>query len=217
MAVKLRALRPLPAPRPAGPTRPFAEIRADDRAASIADGDLVLGVRRGEPWAEDALARRYVRPLARLASYLLRSPHDVDDLVQDTFLYAFGHVRELRDPAAFRPWLQRIAVGKARNVIRRRRIARALGLDRGAEDGALEALASPALGPDERAELALIDDVLAALPADGQLAWVLRHVEGLSNAEVASALGCSLATAKRRIAEASRRVRDAIGLEVDDG
>ena len=42
----------------------------------------------------------------------------------------------------------------------------------------------------------------APLPADRRIAWMLRRVEGLALAEVASACNCSLATAKRRIAGA---------------
>jgi RNA polymerase sigma-70 factor (ECF subfamily) len=44
-----------------------------------------------------------------------------------------------------------------------------------------------------------------------RIAWTLRMVEGLELAEVASACGCSLATAKRRIAAAEVVVRAHIG------
>ena len=48
---------------------------------------------------------------------------------------------------------------------------------------------------------------LAALPVDERLAWTLRHVEGSTLEEVAVGCGCSLATAKRRIARVSRTLR----------
>ena len=47
----------------------------------------------------------------RLHAYarrLLSSPHDVDDVVADTFVSAAEHLGELRDPTALRPWLYAI-------------------------------------------------------------------------------------------------------------
>ena len=44
--------------------------------------------------------------------------------------------------------------------------------------------------------------VLDQLPVDQKIAWTLRHVEGDSLESVAERCGCSLATAKRRIAAA---------------
>jgi RNA polymerase sigma-70 factor, ECF subfamily len=55
---------------------------------------------------------------------------------------------------------------------------------------------------DQRAELALVDRLLRGMKPALRLAWMLRRVEGLELDEVALLCGCSLATAKRRIAEA---------------
>jgi DNA-directed RNA polymerase specialized sigma24 family protein len=47
---------------------------------------------------------------------------------------------------------------------------------------------------------------------------MLRHVEGLRLDEVAEAMECSLATAKRRIQRADRHVRADVRIErADDG
>jgi RNA polymerase sigma-70 factor (ECF subfamily) len=95
--------------------------------------------------------------------------------------------------------------------MRRGRLMRMLGLDRGADDATLAELASPGTNADQRAELALVDRVLGTVSANIRIAWMLRMVEGLELAEVASACGCSLATAKRRIAAADAVVREHIG------
>jgi RNA polymerase sigma-70 factor (ECF subfamily) len=61
--------------------------------------------------------------------------------------------------------------------------------------------------------LAKVYAVLDALPSDERVAWSLRHVEGERLERVAELCGCSLATAKRRIAAAHQRI--AVELEVD--
>ncbi|HEV3030824.1 MAG TPA: sigma factor-like helix-turn-helix DNA-binding protein, partial [Polyangia bacterium] len=71
----------------------------------------------------------------------------------------------------------------------------------------LEALAAPGLHPETCAELALLDRVLARLRPDLRIAWMLRHVEGLELTEAAATCGCSLATIKRRLADADAVVR----------
>jgi RNA polymerase sigma-70 factor (ECF subfamily) len=48
--------------------------------------------------------------------------------------------------------------------------------------------------------------VLDRLPVNERLAWSLRHIEGEQLESVAVLCGCSLATAKRRIAAAQQAV-----------
>ena len=51
-------------------------------------------------------------------------------------------------------------------------------------------------------------EALDALPANQRLAWILRHVEGESLAVVASRCECSLASAKRHIGRAHKRLQE---------
>ncbi|MGH7439658.1 MAG: sigma factor-like helix-turn-helix DNA-binding protein [Polyangiaceae bacterium] len=52
--------------------------------------------------------------------------------------------------------------------------------------------------------------MLGTLPTDDRIAWLLRHVQGERLQDVALACGCSLATAKRRIAAAQQVVQEAL-------
>jgi RNA polymerase sigma-70 factor (ECF subfamily) len=56
----------------------------------------------------------------------------------------------------------------------------------------------------------LLVRALAALPFEHRAAVVLRDVEGLSNVEVAEALGISVAAAKSRIHRGRLQIRDAL-------
>jgi RNA polymerase sigma-70 factor, ECF subfamily len=168
----------------------------------IGDPELVVRALGGDRWSRDVLYRRHVHYLLGIAIRLLSSRTEGEEVVQDTFVVAFQQMGRLRDPAALRSWLARIAVSLVRRRMRRERVRRILGLDRGFDDASLEALAAPSLRPDDRAELALADRVLRRLPSGLRIAWMLRRVEGLPLADVASACDCSLATAKRRIAAA---------------
>jgi RNA polymerase sigma-70 factor (ECF subfamily) len=176
-----------------------------------ADAALVERALDGDRWSREALYRRHATWLLAMATRLLASRGDAEEVVQDTFLTGFEQLPALREPAAFRAWLGQIAISLVRRRIRRRRLMRALGLDRGADDATLAALAAPGAGPDQTAELRLFDRVLAGLPASLRIAWALRRVEGLELTEVAAMCGCSLATAKRRIAAVEVEVRRHVG------
>lgn len=197
-----------------------ATVRAEERRiheiAEIGDAALVLAVRGGDRKAEERLVLRYASLLASIAARLLGSRQDAEDVTQDAFTEAFTRLERLRDPAAFRPWLIRITVLRVRGIIRRRRIARALGIGVLVSDVTLESTAAPTTSADVRAELALLDRVLDRLPTDLRTAWMLRHVEGLELAEVADACACSLATIKRRIARADLRVQQHVCMTTEE-
>ncbi len=154
----------------------------------------------------EALYRRHVARVTNAVTRVLGRSADAEDVVQDAFLVAFDRLGELRDPAAFRGWLARIAINEVRGRLRKRRWLRRLSLDREDDDVSLESLASEDASPEVKAELARIDEVLATLSAEARMAWMLRYVEGWALDEVAVALGCSLATAKRRIRDAQDRI-----------
>ena len=170
------------------------------------DGELVGRLVNGDQWAQDALYRKYVQSVWRLALRLLGNRSDAEDVVQDAFTEAFRDCGKLREASAVRPWLMRITVHQVHRRFRKRKLLRALGLDRGEDDVSLDALAGPGASAETMAELRILDQVLRRIPTAARIAWMLRHVEGCTLEEVAERCSCSLATAKRRIAAARHEV-----------
>ena len=183
---------------------------------AVTDADLVSNAAAGDRWSREALYRRHAGHLLGLATRLVGSRGDGEEIVQDAFVAAFEQLGTLRDPSALRAWLGQIVVNLARHRLRRWRLLRLLGLDRGADDATLEALAAPGLDPEASGELALLDRALGRLRADLRIAWVLRRVEGLELTEVATACGCSLATVKRRLADADAVVQRHVSLSATE-
>jgi RNA polymerase sigma-70 factor (ECF subfamily) len=153
----------------------------------------------GERWAEEAFYRRYVGLVHGTVRRLLGRSAEAEDVVQDTFATAFEIWGQLRNPESARQWLMQIAIRKVHRRFRKRRLLRALGLDRSHDDATLEALAQPDSRSEARVELTMLDEALTQLGSSERIAWMLRYVEGLTLAEVAAQCRCSLATAKRRI------------------
>ena len=175
------------------------------------DAELVARARDEDRWAREALYRRHASYLLGMVTRMLGRRDDAEEVVQDAFVAAFAQLANLREPEALRGWLSQIAVNLVRRRLRKLKLLRLLGLDRGADDGILSELAAPALSSELRGELALIDRALAQLDSGLRIAWSLRHVEGMELAEVAQVCGCSLATVKRRLAAAEKAVQAHVG------
>ncbi len=171
--------------------------------AGPTDAALVVAARADERWAKEALFRRYVTMVNGLGYRLVGRDSDLDDLVQDSFTEAWRSLGRLETPQAFGAWLGSIVVRTAHKMLRRRRLTTRLGLRR-SEPIDLDSLISPTAPPDARSELSAVYRLVQGLPTDTRMAFVLRRVEGLALDEIAQMLGTSLATVKRRIAEAER-------------
>lgn len=176
--------------------------------ADLSDSQLVALAVEGESAAFETIYRRHARFAFNIAARLQGSATDVEDIVHDAFLKAHTSLGELRDTAAFRPWLGAIVVRLVRTRLRKRRLLTSLGLANGTDAVDLDAIASAEAGPDARAQLAQIYALLQTMPSNERIAWTLRHVDRHRLESVAELSGCSLATAKRRISRAQRFLDD---------
>ena len=143
------------------------------------------------------LLKRHEREILAYALRLTGSRADADDLFQETFLAAFRAWPPPRSGNE-RAWLYRIATNKA--------------VDRVRKDRRVVPLADLRLAAPTRDGVTLLDLATAvrALPTGQRAAFVLRKVEGRSYAEVADVLGCSEEAARSRVAEAMKKVKEAV-------
>lgn len=176
------------------------------------DAQLTRAGLAGDRRALDAIYRRYRPVVAATARRLLREPADADDAIQETFLIVFQRLAQLSDPSALCGWIARIATTRAHRVFRGRRRARRVWLDD--PQPVLDRQPSSAVRPDLLAELALVGRGLE-LPLALHAAWILRHAGGLELEDIAARCGCSLATVKRRLADAQALIDRHVDRHVD--
>ncbi len=190
-----------------------AQDQATTRSgAGPSDAALVVEARGGAEWACEALFRRHARAVNGLVYRLIGRDADLDDLVQETFAQAFASLARLQTPASFGSWLAAIAVRTTYKMLRRRRLLSRLGLRR-TEPVDLDAVVSRGAPPDVAADLRRVYGVVDSLAPKVRVAFLLRRVEGASLEEIVELTGASLATVKRRIAEAERVVATAFAAE----
>ena len=186
-----------------------------DRRGTDRDPTAVALARDGDNDAFRSLVERYSRYVFSVAYRLTGSVEDAEDVVQNAFLKAHRQLSRFEARADFKTWLHRITVNCAIDLIRSRR-HREIGHDPAdLEAGTTPASPSEALpGPDRLMLSAEIRDRLreglTQLTPSERAAFTLRHVEGLSIREVASAMGLKTEAAKNSIFRAVRKMRVAL-------
>lgn len=180
-----------------------AEPRIDPDAA------LVEGLRRGEGDAVERLVERYADRVYRLAVRITGSAEDAEEVAQDALWTAGRKIHMFKGDSAFGSWLYRITANAAYMKLRSRRAkAREIALEEVLPaldgDGAhFEPMDDWSRRVDERTLQGELREVLeraiAELPTDYRTALVLHDVEGMSNPDIAEALGISLPAVKSRV------------------
>jgi RNA polymerase sigma-70 factor, ECF subfamily len=178
-------------------------------AMDLEDGALLAAARAGDVDAFAEIVRRYEHRLRPVLRRILDDSRDVDEAVQDVFVQAWRNLDRYRGDAAVFTWLYRIGVNEGLARRRRKRL----------ETVELESPAAAAvhdergaIQPERSAEMTdtgeRVHAALAALPFDYREAVVLRDLAGLSNEEVADALGLTLPAAKSRIHRGRMQLRE---------
>lgn len=192
-----------------------------DDLGTLEETELIDRSRRGDGAAFGELARRHGRDALRVAQAMLGSPTEADDVVQEAMMKAYRALDRFRAEAPLRPWLLRIVANEARNrrrsAGRRGRLAERVAAVAGVavSGSAVSGSAESVALVDERAREVL--RALGRLRAADREVIVLRYFAELSEAEMASALGCPAGTVKSRLSRALARLRPFVGPEVDHG
>jgi len=167
---------------------------------NLTDARLVDRVLGGEVALFGVLVERYRAELARYAASLCGDADSGADAMQEAFIRAFDALASCRDPNKFKAWFFRILTNQCHNA-RNRRPHVPLEC---AEAAAGELTDEPL----ERLELRrAIEEALDSLTDEQREAFVMKHVEGRSYAEMADLLETGQDALKMRVYRARDELR----------
>ena len=163
---------------------------------------LLDRLKSGDPDAATELFERHIDTVERAIHGVLGPDAELEDLAHDAFLAAWKGVGSFRGPEQkLGAWVRGIAVKLALKKLRWRRRKRWWG---GPGTDALPSMAGPT-DTDTQSALQRAFALMDQLPDVQRAAFGLRFIEGMQLAEVADALGVSLATTKRQLKAARER------------
>jgi RNA polymerase sigma-70 factor, ECF subfamily len=178
--------------------RRAASGREDQGARELRLGQVLL---RGEREAAGELWN-YFSPLVRaLLVRAVGGEPEIEDAMQEIFLRVFHKGRALRDPALLRSYVVAVTLHYIRSEFRKR-ARRTLRLARGGRNVVATSFANPAAPLAVRA----LCRALERLPVEERVAFGLRFFEAADNVEGAALAQVSVATFKRRLLSAKKRL-----------
>ena len=185
-----------------------------DAPQDVPDEDLLARFAAGESLAARALTLRLTPVALRVAHRMLGDRDEAEDVAQEAMVRLWRMAPDWRPGAArVSTWLYRVTVNLCTDRLRRRR---GVDLDAAGEVADERPAALQEMIAADR--LAALEAALMTLPERQRQAVVLRHIEGLSNPEIADILGIGIeavesltARGKRALAQALEGRREDLG------
>lgn len=191
------------------------DSQLENKAVKSDDLELVHATRNGDVSAFEDLVKRYDRKLFRIAHRITNNREDSRDVVQETFIKVFQHLREFREDSRFSTWLMRITLNQALMKLRKRSTKKEVSLHeefQGIEGPLPFDFADCGLNPEELCQVSELRDGLRKavkrLRPLLRKVFVLRELEGRSTDETAEDLGISPSSVKARLRRARLQLRE---------
>lgn len=185
------------------------------------DLSLLAALREGDGAAIERLMATYADRVYRLAYGVTRNEADAQEVTQDVFVTIFRRHASFEGRSALSSWIYRITMNAALNKKRGKRAELETSLDadlpafqadghRAGDRGWLVAdwSRSPeaeALSGESRR---VLQHAIEALPEHYRAVLILRDVDGMSNEDVAAAIGETVASVKSRLHRARMVLRE---------
>jgi RNA polymerase sigma-70 factor (ECF subfamily) len=189
----------------------FAGNRALD---AMPEQQLVSAAKAGDAVAFVELSKRHSNLVMRQAYRIVKNQQDAEDVLQESLIRAFLHLKEFEERCSFSSWLTRIAINFALMSLRKKRGHIEISMEGLSEDHGIQRRfepQDPAENPEshysrrEREEL--VEGAIRQLPLTFRQIIQMKLIDGRSGEEVSRTLGISVSAAKSRLTRAKTALR----------
>jgi len=174
---------------------------------NIEEYELLLKLQNGDQQAFRLLMERYKRMLAKRILYLLKSPEDTEEVLQELFVRVWVNRQKINPKLPIKPYLfhigQNLVFDKIRKTNRERRLVSAYQHALPAE--AYHHIEESLYRKENRA---LLDLLIAQVPEQSRKVFTMCKLEGRSYDEVSKLLSISVATVNSHMTKANRLLRE---------
>jgi RNA polymerase sigma-70 factor (ECF subfamily) len=175
------------------------------------DREILKELRLGTERALDLIMLHYKQPIINFVYRMTGDPGEAEDIAQEVFIKAYRSMCDSKfreDTASVSAWLFRVARNAAIDRLRKVKRRPTSSLEEAGEankvQGAGGTAADEAIARETDREVAA---AVAGLPEDQRTAVILAEYEGLSCAEIAVIMKCSVKSVESRLYRARRHLR----------
>jgi RNA polymerase sigma-70 factor (ECF subfamily) len=180
------------------------------------DYAAVQAILSGDKEAYRALVMRHSQSLFRVAFRTTGNEADAEEVVQEALLRGYQKLENFQSRSSFGTWIYRIAVRCALDKVNSRKAEESTQIVQETDpDQRGVQLADKTAGPERlllsREIGAMQATAMRSLTPIERTAFVLRHMEGVTTDEIASALGIAPNSAKQAVFRAVQKLRLRLG------
>lgn len=169
------------------------------------DGQLIEDAGEGSAEAIDTLVTREWGRAFRAAYLIVGDHHRAEEVTQEAVIKAFDRITSFDTSRPFGPWLHRIVVNQALDLVRAEHSRPQPGTG---DDVGTKAPSADMPGSNLHPSIV---DALHQLPAEARAVVVMKHVLDYRSAEIAESLGKSEGAVRTQLHRAMEALRASIG------
>jgi RNA polymerase sigma-70 factor, ECF subfamily len=166
--------------------------------------EWIARARKGDASAFECIVRRHERLVLSTAHRMLGNGEDAKDAAQELFLRLHRNLHEFQERRELLPWLYRMTVNVCLDMLRKRKMR---GFTKNEVEDAIDRRPNPEEELETARQRELLTTALLQLSPKEKAAIVLRDIEGLATAEVATILGSSEATVRSQISTGRTKIK----------
>ena len=194
---------------------PSANDLAIKRALNEMSEELLISAAKsGDAIAFVELSKRHSNKILHRAYRIVKNWQDAEDVLQESLMRAFLHLKNFEERSSFSSWLTRIAINFALMSLRKKRGHSEISMEVIHDDQGIPYSwepKDPAESPEghysRREREDLLERAIRSLPPTLRQVVQMKLIDGRSGEEVAQTLGISVPAAKSRLARAKTALR----------
>ncbi|GAA4446681.1 RNA polymerase sigma factor [Ravibacter arvi] len=173
--------------------------------------ELVERCKLGERSAQYQLYKLYSKAMFNVCLRVLNHTEEAEDVLQDAFVDAFGHLHQFRQQSTFGAWLKQIVLNKAISQLRSRKAqwVEIESLQNNHQEYNFEA-DSDDNGDEADLTLDRVKRALHLLPGGYRVVLSLYLFEGYDHEEISEVLGISESTSRTQYMRAKQKLIELI-------
>ena len=188
-------------------------------AVRMDEAELIRAAQQGDQRAFEQLVRLFDQGVLRLATNLLRSPEEANDIYQEAFLRVHKNLHTFRFDCSFHTWLYRIVSNLCLDALRKRKVRREESSVVETSEGLLDRMDTVQeqradSDPERRLESQQlkerIQQVLGRLTPRERAVFEMRHYQGMRLRTIGEVMGTSEEAAKNCLFRATQKMRAAL-------
>ncbi len=171
------------------------------------DKELIKDIQQGNTDSFEVIYKKYTPRILRFVNRIIRSEHQSEEIVQDTFLKLYKNINKYKiTEAKFSTYLYTIAYNTALNAVKKIKKEKELINELSINFSNSESKNNPHSQIEEKELKQIMEKIISSLPVKEKTIYLFKSNDNMKYEEIAQILNISRRTAIRKMNSALKRI-----------